>query len=140
MCLCMECYVGMLIKVYIENKGKTAVVNVLWFDLRVSAEPSCAAPVSSSKSPSTGGHSGEAGRSSLKESQHTPTLAALREKCFAFFGQSHLQRKELGFGSSRTLQPNEKIVTIPLRPNNFQNTTRDMGLFSEVFGTEFFQC
>lgn len=67
----MESYVGMLIKVYIENKGKTAVVYVLWSDLCVPAEHSSAAPVSFSKSPSTGCHSGEAGRSSLKEAKYT---------------------------------------------------------------------
>lgn len=62
----------MLIKVYIENKGKNGCC------VRPLGVP--AAPVSLSKSPSTGCPSGEAGRRSLRESKYTPTLAALREK------------------------------------------------------------
>ena len=48
--------------------------------------------------------------------------------------QSRLQRNQLQFRSNIMLPPNEKIITIPLRSNNFQNTIRDVGLFSGVFG------
>lgn len=42
--------------------------------------------------------------------------------------QSHLQRNLPQFSFSTLSLPNEKIITIPPRSNNFLNTIRDVGV------------
>lgn len=61
-----------------------------------------------------------------QKAKYTRRLAAFL-KCFAF----HVYRETtLRYV---TLQPNEKIITTPPRSDDFQNTIRDVGLFSAAF-------
>lgn len=45
--------------------------------------------------------------------------------------QSHLQRNLPQFSFSTSSLPNEKIITIPPRSNNFLNTIRDVGVHTQ---------